>query len=432
MVILRGVVLGSALGLASGHGAMSFPRPRNALDGGLAPWTEWKYPCDATHQGKNCALGFCENGKDCQGSCAIPAKDGIAGELSSINGQSCYWFSNGCTAGCDVCDGTQNHVGHGMQSFRWNGMTKAELKAKKMTVTNPFNPEPGSMLLDLNASGTKGLQIKQNCDNPTKPSSTICASSLRTANTQAECGSPADFYYYSPWRSPGLAPVLDSCGAAGGRHKGQGIGGAGAQYQNTSLAKEGDLGSGLPAMEGTSWKAGASYEVGWVIAANHGGGYAYRLAPADAPLTEETFRKLPLQFEGESALRWDVDRNTQVAFDPVQKGWQTDKGTTPAGSQWRKNPIPSGLWSREGPQFEPVCNESQACYDHFTTDKGGFGVCRCSGYSNLGPLLPNVEIVDKVKVPEGLAPGRYVLQWRWDCEETDQIWASCADIEVTA
>ena len=38
--------------------------------------------------------------------------------------------------------------------------------------------------------------------------------------------------------------------------------------------------------------------MGWTVAANHGGGYAYRLAPADAPLTEETFRKMPLDFVG--------------------------------------------------------------------------------------------------------------------------------------
>ena len=37
-------------------------------------------------------------------------------------------------------------------------------------------------------------------------------------------------------------------GSAGGRFLGMGIGGAGAQYQNTSLAKQGDRGSELPAM----------------------------------------------------------------------------------------------------------------------------------------------------------------------------------------
>ena len=42
--------------------------------------------------------------------------------------------------------------------------------------------------------------------------------------------------YYSPWRAPGMAPVIDSCGSAGGRLPGQGPGGAGANYQNNSIA----------------------------------------------------------------------------------------------------------------------------------------------------------------------------------------------------
>lgn len=67
---------------------------------------------------------------------------------------------------------------------------------------------------------------------------------LRCAHlAQAECGSKEDIYYFSPWRAPGSAPVIDACGVAGGRHLGQGPGGAGADYMNTSLSKEGDLGS---------------------------------------------------------------------------------------------------------------------------------------------------------------------------------------------
>ena len=46
---------------------------------------------------------------------------------------------------------------------------------------------------------------------------TICEKSLRTVNTNAECGAPDDFWYHHPWRYPGSAPVIDSCGSAGGR-----------------------------------------------------------------------------------------------------------------------------------------------------------------------------------------------------------------------
>jgi len=145
------------------------------------------------------------------------------------------------------------------------------------------------------------------------------------------------------------------------------------------------------------------------------------------PLTEETFRKLPLDFVGPSALRWDGDRDGQLEFNASR----VSTGTVPAGSTWAKNPIPSGLWEREGPAFEPVCEESDACKAWASGLGGGQGVCRCTGYSNGGeaPLLPNVEIVDVLKIP-AVPPGKYVLQWRWDCEESDQVWASCADVTI--
>lgn len=85
------------------------------------------------------------------------------------------------------------------------------------------------------------------------------------------------------------------------------------------------------------------------------------MAPADGPLTEEAFGKTPLDFAGNSILRWGGNKETQIEFNTTEKGWETNKGTTPPGSTWRKNPIPSGLWAREGPQFEPVCQESEEC-----------------------------------------------------------------------
>lgn len=40
-------------------------------------------------------------------------------------------------------------------------------------------------------------------------------------------------------------------------------------------------------------------------------------------------------------------------------------------------------------------------------------------------------IQDKVVIPKNLSPGDYVLGWRWDCEETAQIWQNCADVVIT-
>ena len=174
------------------------------------------------------------------------------------------------------------------------------------------------------------------------------------------------------------------------------------------------------------------------------------MAPLDSPLTEAIFGKMPLDFVGNSILRWGGDRRTQLEFNSSERGWETDRGTVPEGSMWRKNPIPPGLWQREGPTFNLVCEESQACIDSYTMHEGGtakYDLCKCSGLGEQ--LSTSLEAV----VPAGTAPGRYVLQWRWDCEgesarllfsvavpvsesvslrfaKSDQVWAGCSDITV--
>ena len=59
---------------------------------------------------------------------------------------------------------------------------------------------------------------------------------------------------------------------------------------------------------------------------------------------------------------------------------------------------------------------------------GDGGICRCSEGGETG--LGDLEIVDRVMVPASLPAGEYVVGFRWDCEESNQIWASCADVAV--
>ena len=88
------------------------------------------------------------------------------------------------------------------------------------------------------------------------------------------------------------------------------------------------------------WAAGKLAEVGWTVMANHGGGYAYRLAPADGrPLTEAEFRKIPLDFEGHSALRWDGLEGTRRMATACESGrlgqamfWLAAHSAKPSGT----------------------------------------------------------------------------------------------------
>lgn len=45
-------------------------------------------------------------------------------------------------------------------------------------------------------------------------------------------------------------------------------------------------------------------------------------------------------------------------------------------------------------------------------------------------MPPNWVLVDRLVAP--VVEGRYVLQWRWDNDQTPQIWTTCADVVVAA
>merc|ERR1711988_118344 len=173
IIISLCLLLHFSIKVVSGHGAVVFPPPRNNIDHQESPWSDGvPQPVPAVSDPRN---GFW---------CPVPGPL-FDGTLTGHNGQACFWFSNGCSIGCPECDGT-----------------------------------------------TRGPSIHTNktdiCGKNYK--ATVCDPALRTVNTGAECGSEKDSYYYSPWRAPGSAPVLDSCGMAGGAPE---WGHHGAQYQQS-------------------------------------------------------------------------------------------------------------------------------------------------------------------------------------------------------
>lgn len=67
------------------------------------------------------------------------------------------------------------------------------------------------------------------------------------------------------------------------------------------------------------------------------------------------------------------------------------------------NPIPT---QQGGAPFGPPCPDCTADFNAFTVN-------------------------DRVVLPSSLAPGDYLLSWRWDCDTTPQVWQNCADITIT-
>ena len=78
-----------------------------------------------------------------------------------------------------------------------------------------------------------------------------------------------------------------------------------------------------------------------------------------------------------------------------------------------------------GMSFEPNCEESAECAGAYDREIDGTMTCKCSGRD-----VPGLEIVDRVAIPADLPAGEWVLGWRWDCEQSTQVWASCSDVTI--
>ena len=232
---------------------------------------------------------------------------------------------------------------------------------------------------------------------------------------------------HHPWRAPGAAPITSPCGVSGGNHNG--CSGGPKCGQNAGGFANG------PKMEDvdfvhdiyvTNWTRGAAVEVAWAIRANHGGGYSYRLCklPEEGrkALTEECFQETPLRFVGDKQwVQFGEDESTRFEFQAVR----TDQGTTPAGSQWTKNPIPAcnGLSGGYNDPNPSCINGTQ--FPPPRSDLEGFGV----DPKNTMKAFP-FSIIDLVRIPKDLEAGDYVISFRWDCEQSYQVWNTCASVKL--
>ena len=219
-------------------------------------------------------------------------------------------------------------------------------------------------------------------------STTNCDKRMRTMGVVCGDADPPDFPctkgHAVPWCAPGTAPVRSSCGIFSG-----GFQSNGRDMRDLENAPQ------------ATWAAGSVQDVAWAITANHGGGFAYRLCRADSELSEECFQATHLQFAGSTQKILDP-AGTTVAEIPAVR---TSTGTHPAGSEWARNPFPM-----ERGSIEPIAGLPQV-----------FG---------RGPF--NYSVQDQVYIPAYLTPGHYVLSWRWDAEQTKQVWSQCSDVLITS
>jgi len=330
------------------------------------------------------------------------------------NGQAQYWYSQGCFVGCDACD-----------------------------------HESGRRQTDLCKSGFVG-QL---------PDYAISVNRNTSAGFR---DSEYDIYRHNPWRAPGHAPVPDACGLAGGTPWGGNAPEEG-QYYNTTHAHHGMRGSDLPPLNTeVVWQAGGEAEVVFAVKFNHGGGYAYRLCPAEDELSEACFAKHHLEFvQDKQALLFRNGSRLGISAHSVY----VSEGTWPEGSMWTRVPLPS---SGLGPRCSCDMDNDYhpADYDCGCLKGEEVDSCTAPGNCSLGACLPCPEtagsdcsrcanpppdvgfggymfpppcdeacmrqhpsVLDVVKVPK-LKPGKYVLGFRYDCDATAQVWSNCADVTI--
>merc|ERR1712048_261009 len=140
-----------------------------------------------------------------------------------------------------------------------------------------------------------------------------------------------------------------------------------------------------------NWSAGYVGETAWWTVTNHGGGYQYRLCPSDNTQDDKCFEDGVLAFANDHSI---MKQGATEHWVPVR---DLDQGTHPPNSVWRLNEM--AIASDGIKPAHPDLTGSAKFKQH-----------------------------DKIQVP--MYPGTYTLQFRWDCEQTSQIWAHCADITI--
>lgn len=162
------------------------------------------------------------------------------------------------------------------------------------------------------------------------------------------------------------------------------------------------------------------------------------MCPKNEELTEECFQKFPLEFNtNKQMLQWNDGSIQHI------KGTFITEGTYPPNSMWAMNPIPrinfdshsSGQPNNNNNcrhpavgsdciEFDPPCLGDDGWYPVSSLSNPIDVMGKCSGDTI------NLSIVDYVKIPNDINEGDYILGWRWDCEQSPQVWNNCSDITI--
>jgi hypothetical protein len=299
-----------------------------------------------------------------------------------------------------------------------------------------------------------------------------CAKDMEYRQTEVYKGNiSASMFAGNPWFVPGTAPLVDSCGVLGGwkfsnardyiagpndgfylyahgedavvngdmppknMDPPAGTSGSTVLSWEVNMRMQNAQGDSVAAYP-TVWTAGKIVEGAYNIVANHGGGHQYRLCPVENlmnnTLDENCFQATVMEFASDKSLfiatSDDGTTTANITFDAMDIDDDNTDGVMPKGSTWRKLGIPpcKNLFNNLDGTFSGNCTEPQFT-DH--APPGYYGYGGVGNSPDLEAVLYRWKVVDELKVPEGLN-GDYVVSWRWDSEQTPQVWTQCAIVTI--
>ena len=377
------------------------------------------------------------------------------------------WFNQGSEIGCPVATG--QNCGSGSPSSEGNTPCCEE----------QFEPT----LKDVE-------QLTYMSDKWWSAVQTADSSSTQSMLRGAAKVSPKDFASVTntplkrnPWLAPGHAPVVNSCGILGGWQYNSAqdyIAGPGDGYENLMNGTGGAVNSYMPPANLTipagthgnvvlleeinhrmqeaqgeqyttndnpRWKAGSVQNVSYSLSANHGGGFQWRVCPIEFLLNDTLDEGCftALDFVGDESwfvYKNDSDNETQtIPFTPVRVSDANTNGVLPKGSTWTQIGLPAcgdfatPDWNCDGPMFENEISKAgfwggPEITSNISTSPALFDIMEpLSARTDVHPIP--FEIVDTIQVPKGME-GDYVLSWRWDSEQSSQVWTQCTIVTIEA
>ena len=197
---------------------------------------------------------------------------------------------------------------------------------------------------------------------------------------------------------------------------------------DNELVHQGVFGTTLPKNPtGVVWHSGERAEVKLSVRANHGGGWSFRLCPATQPLTEECMQQTPLDFAERTWLEFRNGSRTEI------NSLYLSTGTFPLHSMWALNPLPFPRKDSFSPPCEGKDNRTNTTDPIWSwgNSSGPAPAWEASSALCEGNFPFGVNVIHELEVPD-VPSGEYVLGFRYDSENTAQVWQQVREPQMNA